>query len=196
MHVAPCVAGPHTAQAVIFNPVASTHQGVHLYLLSTGSAVYGCGKLPDISLRMRRESYCLEGPRSDRHIPRPADGRLRLMAWLFRRSHTQWYPSLIGESVTGPCFAPRGSTAVPGDLDTNVGRLLRTGPISLASTGSQLPHGVVVQAPVTYNTGMSARQPPGLSRPMSGMTSLTSHQNARMSIAATAHRKPGRYNAT
>lgn len=27
-----CVAGPHTALAVIFNPVASTHQVVHLYL--------------------------------------------------------------------------------------------------------------------------------------------------------------------
>lgn len=27
-----CVAGPHTAVAVIFNPAASTHQDVHMYL--------------------------------------------------------------------------------------------------------------------------------------------------------------------
>jgi hypothetical protein len=58
--------------------------------------------------------------------------------------------------------------------------------------GCQLPHDIVVRAPVTYRTclvDLSASQP--ITADVR-MTSLTSHQNARRSITATVHHKSGR----
>lgn len=154
-NVAPCAAGPHTALAVIFNPVVSTHHEVHMY--HTKSAGFDCGKLPDNSLRMRRESYCLESHRLDHQFPHFADGRLRLMACLFRRSHTQWYPSSIDGWVKATLCPTSLLAAVlrcP-EAWTRCGLggkgVFRTGSISLSSTGSY-PTTQVVQVPVAYRT--------------------------------------------
>lgn len=91
-----CVAGPHTALAVIFDPVTPTYQGVHLYLTVRvlRSPVVEIYRTFPCGCAVNR-TQCLESLRSDRQIPRPADGRLRLMAWPFRRSHTPLYPSPI-----------------------------------------------------------------------------------------------------
>lgn len=193
----PCVAGPHTALAVIFNPVASTHQDVHLYLtvrvlrslVVENYRTFPCG------CAVNRTA--LESPRSDHHIPRPADGRLRLMAWPFRRSHTQWYPSAIDgwESVTAPWLAPRGRTAVPRDLDTKVRRLFRIGPISLTHGQPATPRHSGPGPSYVPKWAVSPSASWSIAADVR-MTSLRSHQNVRKSIAATIHHKPGRYHAT